>query len=113
MSLLDLFITPAYAAGSAPAQAGSPFGSIIFMVVILVLFYVFLILPQSKRAKKHKALLEGLSKGDEVITSGGILGKISKLDDEFLEVTIAEGVNIKVQRPAVAAVVPKGTVKAS
>jgi len=67
--------------------------------------------PQSKRAKEHKNLVSGLSKGDEVITNGGIAGKISKVSDDFIRVEIAEGVEIKIQKVAISTALPKGTLK--
>lgn len=92
---------------AAPAPGGiSP---LLFMIAIILLFYVMLIRPQQKRAKEHRSLLTGLSKGDEVITSGGLAGKITKVNDDFIMLNVADGVEVKVQKAAIAATLPKGT----
>lgn len=113
-NFLDFFIGPAQAAttaveGQAP-QAGSP-----FMLVIMLVFVGFMYLtvwrPQSKRAKDHKDLLGRLTSGDEVVTAGGILGKVSKLTDSFVVLSVADNVNITVQRSSIGTVLPKGTIK--
>ena len=113
--LIDLMLTPAYAQ-SAPAAAPAPFGSdfmaFLPMVAIFVVFYFLLIRPQQKKAKEARAMLEALQKGDEIVTAGGVLGKISKLGDQYLTVEIANGTEIMVQRGAVAQLLPKGTIKA-
>ena len=82
------------------------------MVAIFVVFYFLLIRPQQKKAKEAKAMLEALQKGDEIVTAGGMLGRISKLGDQYLTVEIASGTEIMVQRGAVAQLLPKGTIKA-
>ena len=69
--------------------------------------------PQSKRAKEHKALVDGLAKGDEIVTSGGILGKISKVEEQFILVEVSEGMELRFQKASVAAALPKGTLKNS
>lgn len=105
------FISEAMAE-SAPAQGqGDPFGPLIMMVLIFVLFYFLLIRPQAKRAKEHKQMVEALSKGDELVTNGGILGKAVEVDDSFITLEIANNVQIKVQRQSIASLVPKGTYK--
>ncbi len=81
------------------------------MVLIFVIFYLLLIRPQQKRAKQHKIMVAELSKGDEIVTNGGALGKVTNIDDNFITVEIAEGIRIKVQRMAVAQMMPKGTIK--
>ena len=81
------------------------------LLVIFVLFYFLLIRPQMKRAKEHRKMVETLAKNDEVVTSGGLLGKITDVDDNFITVEIAEGVRVKVQKTAVTSLVPKGTAK--
>lgn len=112
---MNLFIADALA--EAPAQGAPPPGgglfSLLLLVVMFVVFYFLLIRPQAKRAKEHKALVAALAKGDEVVTAGGVLGRISKLDDNYLSLEVAEGVEIKVQRQAVQAVLPKGTLKSA
>lgn len=81
------------------------------LVLIFVIFYLLLIRPQQKRAKQHKMMVAELSKGDEIVTNGGTLGKITGVYDNFVTVEVAEGVRIKVQRMAVAQMMPKGTIK--
>ena len=81
------------------------------LVLIFVVFYFLLIRPQAKRAKEHKAMIAALGKGDEVVTAGGVLGRISGLGDAYVTVEIADGIEVKVQRQAVQTVLPKGTIK--
>lgn len=85
--------------------------SIIMMVAMIVIFYLLLWRPQSKRAKEHRNLVDNLKKGDEVVTSGGILGTIVDVEEKMLIVTIAEGVQIQLQRAAISSVLPKGSLK--
>ena len=75
-----------------------------------VMFYLILWRPQSKRAKEHRDLVGGISKGDEVMTSGGLLGKVSKVNDDYIAIMVAEGVELKIQKSSVAAALPKGTI---
>ncbi len=101
---------PAFA--SAPAEAGS--GAIaqgLMLAVFVAVFYFLILRPQSKRAKEHQQLVGGLQKGDEVITNGGVLGRVKEMTESFLVIVIAEGVEIFIQRQAIAASVPKGTMK--
>ncbi|MFO7647648.1 MULTISPECIES: preprotein translocase subunit YajC [Halomonas] len=108
--MLDFFIAPAYAQDAA---AGSGMAQIVMLVGFVLIFYFLLWRPQAKRAKQHKQLIGGLSKGDEIVIGGGVLGRITKVSDdsEFLTMEIAEGTQINVQKNAVAAVLPKGTIK--
>jgi len=106
---MDFFISSAFAQDAA-AQPGGLI-SFLPLIVIFALFYFMLIRPQMKRAKEHKQLVAGLQKGDEVVTSGGLLGKITRIEDSFVTVKMAENVEIKVQRHAVSSVMPKGTLK--
>ncbi|OGI61017.1 MAG: preprotein translocase subunit YajC [Candidatus Muproteobacteria bacterium RIFCSPHIGHO2_01_FULL_61_200] len=114
---MNLFISEAWAqAPAAPAGApaqGSPFMTLIMLGVLFAAFYFILIRPQAKRAKEHKALIAALAKGDEVVTGGGVLGKVTNLSDVYVTVEIADGVEIKVQRQAVQTVLPKGTIKSA
>lgn len=112
MSLLDLIISPA-AAQAAPAQQGSPMSLLIMMVLFFAVFYFMAIRPQMKRAKEHRALLAALSKGDEVIMAGGIAGRVEDIGESFVGVEIADGVRIKVQKNAITAVLPKGSLKSA
>jgi preprotein translocase subunit YajC len=111
MSLLDLIISPA-AAQAAPSQ-GSPMSLLVMMVLFFGVFYFMAIRPQMKRAKEHRALLAALAKGDEVLTNGGIAGRIEDLGESFVSVEIATGVSIKVQKNAITAVLPKGSLKSA
>lgn len=108
---MDFLIASAYAQDAAPQGGGLM--SFLPLIIIFVIFYFLLIRPQMKRAKEHRALVAGLSKGDEVVTNGGLLGRIRDVGETFLTVEIAENVNIKLQKHAVASVMPKGTVKSS
>jgi preprotein translocase subunit YajC len=108
---MSFFISDAMAAAGAPgAQADGTF-SLIMIAGIFVLFYFMLIRPQNKRAKEHRDLINKLQKGDEIVTSGGIVAKVAGLDDQFIKATVADGVELNIQRNAVSAVLPKGTLK--
>lgn len=100
----------ALAQEQAPGQMGV-MGQIIFFAGFILIFYLLIWRPQSKRAKEHKALMSGLNKGDEIVTSGGVAGKITKVTDDFIVVEIADNVEVKVQKVAVATALPKGTLK--
>lgn len=109
---MSFFISDAWAEGGAAAgQQGSLMG-MLPLLLIFVLFYFMLIRPQAKRAKEHKNMVAALAKGDEVVTQGGMVGKIVEVDDSFVSLQIADGVNVKVQRQMVASLLPKGTFKA-
>ena len=109
---MSFFISDAMAqAAAGPASPGV--GDLLFFVAIIVLFYFMLIRPQMKRQKEHKAMVSEMAKGDEIITNGGLLGKITKVGEDFLSLSIADGVEVKVQKQQVAAVVPKGTIKSA
>ena len=110
--LIDLMIAPAYAQSAPAAPFGSDLVSFLPMVAIFVVFYFLLIRPQQKKAKEAKAMLEALQKGDEIVTAGGVLGRISKIGDQYLTIEIATGTEVMVQRGAVAQLLPKGTIKA-
>lgn len=81
------------------------------LALFVGLFYLILWFPQHKRAKAHRSLMDSLQKGDEVITAGGMLGKIAKVDDDFIVLTIASNVDISIQKESISATVPKGTLK--
>ena len=100
----------AQTAGGAPA-GGSPMGMFIMMGLFVVIFYFLLIRPQQKKQKEHQAMLGKLAAGDEVVTAGGILGRIVEIGDNFITLEIADNVRIKVQRFQVTTLVPKGTLK--
>ena len=107
-----MFIANANAAAGAGGAAGSGMSSLIMMALFAVVFYFLLIRPQSKRQKEHKNMLEAIQKGDEVVTNGGILGKVTKITDNFIVLTVASGVDMKFQKHAITATLPKGTIKA-
>lgn len=108
---MSFFISDAMAAATPPAAQTDGTFSLIMIAAIFVLFYFMIIRPQSKRAKEQRELLNRLKKGDEVITTSGILGKINALDDQYIKLGIADGVEISVQKGAVSTVLPKGTLK--
>ena len=105
-----MLISNAYAQAAA-ASPSDPLISFLPLIAIFVAFYFFLIRPQQKRAKEQKAMLSALSVGDEIVISGGIAGKVKKLSDNYLDLEVADNVEIKVQRGAVQLVLPKGTLK--
>jgi preprotein translocase subunit YajC len=110
--LLDFFITPAYAQAATPGGLfGGDLVSLLPMLAIVAVFYFLLIRPQQKKAKETRAMLAALQKGDEVVTAGGVVGRISKLGDQYATIEIANGVEMNVQRGAVAQLLPKGTIK--
>ncbi len=106
-----MLISPAYAQAAASTPGGE-FMTFLPMIAIFVVFYFLLIRPQQKRAKETKAMLAALQKGDEVITAGGVVGRISKLTDQYATVEVAPTIEISVQRAAIAQLLPKGTMKA-
>ena len=106
----DLLITPAYAQ-TPGIFGGSDVMTFLPMIAIFVVFYFLLIRPQQKKAKEAKAMLEALQKGDEVVTAGGILGRIAKLSDQYATIEVGPGSEITVQRQSVTQLLPKGTIK--
>jgi len=113
--MLEFLIPSARAAeagGAGAAPGGAPFGLDIFIIVAFALVDYFIVWrPQSKRDKEHRELVGSLSKGDEVVTNGGLLGKINKVDEQYIVLEIADNTEIKLQKHAVAAALPKGTIK--
>ena len=107
---MEWLIPSAYAQAAGGAQPNA-FVQLLPLVLIFVVFYFLLIRPQAKRAKEHKAMVAALAVGDEVVTAGGILGKVTETGDQVLTVELAEGVRVKIQRHTVGAVLPKGTLK--
>ncbi|QPF72280.1 preprotein translocase subunit YajC [Roseateles sp. DAIF2] len=107
-----MFISNAFAQ-AAPAATGGTESSLLSMLPLVLMFvvlYFVMIRPQMKRQKEHKAMIEALAKGDEIVTAGGLLGKVAKLGESFVTLEVASGVEIQVQRSAVVQVLPKGTV---
>lgn len=113
MNLLDLLIAPAYAQSAPATGAGGGLLQFLPMLAIIGLMYFMMIRPQMKRAKEHRAMLEKLAKGDEVITNGGIAGTVSDIGDSFVSVEIAPNVQVRLQKSAIANVLPKGTLKSA
>ncbi len=108
--IIDFLIPNAMAAGGV--MGGLPFGPDIFIIVAFGLVFYFIIWrPQSKRAKEHKELVGGVGKGDEIVTNGGLMGKVTRVDEQYLLLEVAKGVEVKLQKHAVAAALPKGTIK--
>ncbi len=105
------FIFSDVMAAEAAGQTGSAMSSIFMLVVFGLIFYFMLIRPQSKRAKEHKGMVDTLQKGDEVTTNGGVVGKITKVGESFVTLRVTDNVEIKVQKHAVSATLPKGTLK--
>ncbi|WP_431065599.1 preprotein translocase subunit YajC [Methylotuvimicrobium sp.] len=99
-------------AQAAPAAQQPGFEGLLFPLGILVFFYFLFLRPQSKRSKEHKQMIDSLTKGVEVVTTGGVLGKVADLDDNFVKLEISENVFIQVQRHAIGSLMPKGTYKA-
>jgi preprotein translocase subunit YajC len=106
---MSFFISDAMAQGPAPGGDGGM--SIIFLIGMFVIMYFFLIRPQVKRQKEHKAMVTALKKGDEIQTAGGMMGKITELGDNFMKVEVADNVVVTVRKTAVEAVMPKGSLK--
>ena len=107
---MNALIPDAFAQAGASGPAGG-IAPLLMMVVFIVIFYFLLIRPQQKKQKEHQAMLSKITVGDEVVTAGGILGKVIEVGDNFLTIEIAENVRIKVQRFQVTSLVPKGTLK--
>ena len=106
-----MLFSPAYAQAAGGAPAGFDFISLMPLVLIFVVFYFLLIRPQQKKQKEARAMLDSLEKGNEVVTAGGILGRIVKLDDQYATVEIAQNTQMIVQRGAISQLLPKGTIK--
>ena len=115
MNPLD-FLIPVAHAQAAGAPAASPMGGLqtfLFPIILIVIMYFLMIRPQMKRQKEHRAMLDKLAKGDEVSTSGGIAGSVAAIGESFVTVEVASGVQLRVQRAAIANVLPKGTLKSA
>jgi preprotein translocase subunit YajC len=110
---MNFFISSALAQTATDAATGapSPYINLVFLGGFVIIFYFLIWRPQSKRANEHKNLLSSLSKGDEVMTNSGILGRITKVDDLYVGLQVADNLELKMQKASVAAVLPKGTIK--
>jgi len=106
-----MFINNAYAEAATPPQ-GAGLMDFLPLLVLVAVFYFLVLRPQSKRAKEHKTMLEAMQRGDEVITTGGIVGRVGKLYEDYVVVEIAENVEVTVLKTAIQAMLPKGTIKA-
>jgi preprotein translocase subunit YajC len=113
LALIGFITSDAWAVDGAPAAGpgADPLASMILPIGLIVLFYFFLIRPQSKRHKQHKEMVSALQKGEEVVTTGGLLGKITSVGENFITLEISKDVSIQVQKNSVQAVMPKGTIK--
>jgi len=107
---MSFFISDALAEGAAIGGQDSIMG-LLFPIGLVVILYFFMIRPQVKRQKEHKKMVEALGKGDEVVTMGGVIGRVTDMGDEFATLEIAEGVNVKIRRSSVESVLPKGSIK--
>jgi preprotein translocase subunit YajC len=106
-----VFISSAYAQTAAGGDMSSSLMGMLPLLLMFVVLYFVMIRPQMKRQKEHRSMIEALAKGDEVATSGGLIGKVTKLGEAYVNVEIASGVEVQVQRTAVVQVLPKGTLK--
>lgn len=108
-SLLSFFISDANA--QAGAAAGSQFSFIILPLAFIGIFYFLLIRPQQKQQKEHRAMIDAIAVGNEIVTAGGVLGKVTELGEQFVSVEIADGVTIKVQKTTISKLLPKDTIR--
>ncbi|MFM1015580.1 preprotein translocase subunit YajC [Yersinia enterocolitica] len=109
---MSLFISDAVASSGAPAQS-SPYSLVIMLVVFGLIFYFMILRPQQKRAKEHKKLMDSIGKGDEVLTTGGLLGRVTKVAETgYIVIALNDTTEVMIKRDFVAAVLPKGTMKA-
>ncbi len=114
--IIDLLAPPAFAQAAGQSSGGlfgGGMGGLLFPIILIGVMYFLMIRPQMKRAKDHRAMLEKLGNGDEVITNGGIAGTIRELGDSFVTVEIADNVRVRLQKAAIANVLPKGTLKSA
>ena len=107
---MSFFISDAFAQAGSSVQSDGTY-SLVMIAAIFVMFYFMLIRPQNKKAKEHRELISQLKKGDEVLTSGGMLAKVVNVGEQYIKVSLSEGVEISLQKGAVVAVLPKGTLK--
>ena len=113
MNFFEFLIPAAHAQAAGAAPAGLGLGGFLLPIILIAVMYFLMIRPQMKRAKEHKGMLDKLSKGDEVITSGGIAGVITDIGENFITVEVADNVRLRVQKAAVGNVLPKGTLKSA
>ena len=116
MNLLDLVIAPAYAQAAGAQPAAGPIGglgSFVLPLAVIVIMYFMMIRPQMKRQKEHRAMLDKMAKGDEVLTNGGIAGVVTDIGENFVTIEISDNVRVRFQKGAIASVLPKGTLKSA
>ena len=106
-----MFISNAYAEAAAPVQ-GAGLMDFLPLIALVAVFYFLVLRPQSKRAKEHKVMVEALQRGDEIVTTGGIVGRVNKVYEQYVGVELAENIEITVQKGSIQSVLPKGTIKA-
>jgi preprotein translocase subunit YajC len=111
MSLSNLFIGNAYAQTAPAGDSGGMMQQVFFIFLMIVMFYFLLLRPQQKSAKEQKTMIAALQKGDEVVAAGGLLGRVVKLDENYVGLEVADGVTVRIQKSAVQTVLPKGTIK--
>jgi preprotein translocase subunit YajC len=108
---MSFFIADALAQTAAPASGPANLFSLLFPIFLIAIFYFFIIRPQTKRAKEHKQMVEALKKGDEIVTGGGVLGRITDVGENFVLVEVTDGVQLRVQKASIGSLMPKGTLK--
>ena len=106
-----MLISPAYAQAAASGGTESLLATMLPMVAIFAIFYFLMIRPQQKKQKEHRAMIDAIEKGNEVVTAGGIVGRVSKVEDQYVTLEVAQGVDVRVQRHAISQLLPKGTIK--
>jgi preprotein translocase subunit YajC len=109
-SVLSLFVSDAAAQAPSGGTAGG-LSTLLLPVLLIVVFYFLLIRPQQKKQKEHRAMVDALAAGNEIVTGGGVLGKVTEVGEQFVTVEIASGVQVKIQKHTIAAVLPKDTIK--
>ncbi len=110
-SLLSFFISDAAAQAAAPSGGAGGLGTLLLPVLLIVVFYFLLIRPQQKKQKEHRSMLDALAAGNEIVTGGGVLGKVIDVGEQFVTVEVANGIQVKVQKHSILAVLPKDTIK--
>lgn len=106
-----MFISNAYAQAAAGADTASSLMSFLPMIAMFAVLYFIMIRPQMKKQKEHKAMIDALAKGDEIVTAGGLLGRVTKVAESFVSLEVSSGVEVQCQRSAVVQVLPKGSIK--
>lgn len=111
MNLLAFLIPAAHAQAAGGQPQGMGLTTLLFPIILIAIMYFLMIRPQMKRQKEHRSMIEALAKGDEVATAGGIIGRVTRMSEQFLHIEIASGVEVQIQRSAVVQVLPKDTLK--